>query len=115
MYAPTLLLTILIVKNNKIMERFCQFEVHDYMDMYPRKHVRTFIADDEEAIRKEAIKYAQHMNKHYSGGTTKFIKVMDIYEAEKHIMEVIHYEENHPQEDSDTFIQEMWTIYHRCY
>lgn len=43
------------------MELFCQFRVHDYMDEYPEKHVRSFVANDEESIRKEAIKYAQHM------------------------------------------------------
>lgn len=97
------------------MEKFCQFEVHDYMDMYPRKHVRTFVAEDEEAIKKEAIKYAQHMNKLYSGGTTKFIKVMDVHDAEAHIKQVIEDEEKHPQEGSAAFIQKIWNIYYRCY
>ena len=97
------------------MELFCQFEVHDYMDEYPRKHVRTFIANDEESIRKEAIKYAQHMNKYYSGGTTKFIKVMNKDEAEAHIKEICEYEDQHSQEDSETWKQEMWDLYNKCY
>jgi hypothetical protein len=97
------------------MELFCKFEVHEYMDMYPRDHVRTFIAEDEEAIKKEAIRYAQHMNQNYSGGTTRFIKVMTKEEAEAHVKDVIAYEDAHPQEDSEDFKKEMLDILHRCY
>jgi len=97
------------------MELFCQFEVHDYMDEYPRKHVRTFIANDEEAIRKEAIKYAQHMNRNYSGGTTTFIKIMNKEEAEAHIKEVCDYEDQHPQEDSSEFKDKIVSLFNKCY
>jgi hypothetical protein len=83
----------------KIMELFCKFKVHEYMDMYPRDHVRTFIAEDEEAIKKEAIRYAQHMNQNYSGGTTRFIKVMTKEEAEAHVKSICDYEDKHPQPD----------------
>lgn len=96
------------------MEKFCLFKVHDYMDMYPRDHVRTFIADDEESIRKEAIRYAQHMNREYSGGTTKFIKVMSEDEAKKHIDKLIAEEmkEAHPDHE---FIEQVTTLYNKCY
>ena len=96
------------------MEKFCLFKVHDYMDMYPRDHVRTFIADDEESIRKEAIRYAQHMNREYSGGTTKFIKVMSKDEAKKHIDKLIAEEmrEVHPDHE---FIEQVTVLYNKCY
>lgn len=84
------------------------------MDMYPRDHVRTFIADDEESIRKEAIRYAQHMNREYSGGTTKFIKVMSKDEAKKHIDKLIAEEmrEAHPDHE---FIEQVTALYNKCY
>ena len=97
------------------MELFCKFEVHEYMDMYPRDHVRTFIAEDEEAIKKEAIRYAQHMNQSYSGGTTRFIKVMTKEEAEAHVKSICDYEDKHPQPDSEEFKQEMWNLFYKCY
>jgi hypothetical protein len=85
------------------------------MDEYPSKHVRSFVANNEESIRKEAIKYAQHMNRNYSGGTTTFVKVMNKEEAEAHIKEICAYEDQHPQEDSETWKQEMWDLYNKCY
>ena len=97
------------------MELFCKFEVHEYMDMYPRDHVRTFIAEDEEAIKKEAIRYAQHMNQNYSGGTTRFIKVMTKEEAEAHVKSICDYEDKHPQPDSEEFKQKMWNLFYKCY
>lgn len=97
------------------MELFCKFEVHEYMDMYPRDHVRTFIAKDEETIKKEAIRYAQHMNQNYSGGTTRFIKVMTKEEAEAHVKSICDYEDKHPQPDSEEFKQEMWNLFYKCY
>lgn len=97
------------------MELFCKFEVHEYMDMYPIDHVRTFIAEDEQAIKKEAIRYAQHMNQNYSGGTTRFIKVMTKEEAEAHVKSICDYEDKHPQPDSEEFKQEMWNLFYKCY
>ena len=32
------------------MEKFCLFEVHEYMDMYPHKEVRVIEGDDEISI-----------------------------------------------------------------
>ena len=85
------------------------------MDEYPWKYVRSFVADDEESIRKEAFKYAQYMNRAYSGGTTTFIKVMNKEEAEAHIKEICEYEDQHPKEDSEAWKQEMWDLYNKCY
>jgi hypothetical protein len=85
------------------------------MDMYPENIVRTFISEDEETIRKEAIRFAQHMNRNYSGGTTKFIKVMTKEEAEAHVKSVCDYEDKHPQPDSEEFKQKMWNLFYKCY
>ena len=97
------------------MEKFCLFKVHEYMDMYPSDHVQTMIAEDEEAIKKEAIRFAQHMNQNYSGGTTRFIKVRTKEEAEAHVKSICDYEDKHPQPDSEEFKQEMWNLFYKCY
>ena len=97
------------------MEKFCLFKVHEYMDMYPRDHVRTFIADDEEGIKKEASRFAQHMNQNYSGGTTTFIKVMDKDEAQTHVNKLADYEKNHPKPDSEEFMEGVRNLFNKCY
>jgi len=97
------------------MEKFCLFSIHEYMDMYPRDHVQTFIATDEETIKKEAIRFAQHMNQNYSGGTTKFIKVMTKEEAKAHVDKLVEDEKLHPQPDSDDFISEVTELFNKCY
>ena len=97
------------------MELFCEFSVHEYMDEHPRKHVQTFLGETEEDIEKNAKEYASQMTLAYSGGPTTFIKVMNKEEAEAHIKDVIAYEDEHPQEDSEEFKQEMWNIFYRCY
>lgn len=97
------------------MELFCEFSVHEYMDEHPRKEVRTFIGESEEAIEDTAKKWAKQMTDSYSGGPTTFVKIMNKEEAEAHIEDVIAYEDAHPQEDSEEFKQEMWNIFYRCY
>ena len=97
------------------MEKFCLFRVHEYMDMYPRDHVQTIIAEDEETIRKEAIRFAQHMNQNYSGGTTTFIKVMSKEEAQAHVDKLADYEKNHPQPDSEDFMNGIMKLFNKCY
>ena len=97
------------------MELFCKFSVQSPMDMYPTNHVRTFIADSEESIREAAIKWADQMNHMPCSEHTTFVKVMNKEEAEAHINDVIAYEDNHPQEDSEDFKKEMISIFNRCY
>jgi len=97
------------------MELFVEFSVHEYMDMYPRKHVRTFIGESKEAIEKTAKEWAKQMTDMYSGGPTSFVKIMNKEEAEAHIKDVIAYEDAHPQEDSEDFKKDILDILHRCY
>lgn len=64
------------------MRKFIEFEVHDYMDMYPRS---SFIAMEES----EAQGYADYMNKNYSGGTTRLVRVLTKEEATQHVINEI--------------------------
>ena len=97
------------------MEKFVKFQTHDYMDMYPSDYVRTFIADDLGGIKLEAIKYAQHMNRNYSGGTTKFICVMDAQEAKSFIDGEITKEKENWAPDSQEWIDRITNLYNKCY
>lgn len=97
------------------MEKFCLFELHEYMDMYPQKKVMTFRGEDEEAIAFNASNWAKEISAIYSGGPTKFIKVMSKEEAKAHIESLIAYENQHPQDDSEDFIQGAWDLYYKCY
>ena len=64
------------------MRKFVEFEVHDYMDMYPRSSFRAM----EES---EAQGFADYMNKNYSGGTTKLVRVLTKEEATQHVLNEI--------------------------
>ena len=97
------------------MELFCEFSVHEYMDEHPRQEVRTFIGENAEAIESSAKDWAKRMTYNYSGGPTNFVKVMNKEEAEAHIKDICAYEDAHPQEDSETFKQEMWNLFYKCY
>lgn len=97
------------------MEKFVLFELHEYMDMYPKKHVMTFKGNDEEDIASNASMWAKEMTRNYSGGPTRFIKVMSKEEAKAHVESLVKYEDEHPQDDSETFKQEMWNLYYKCY
>ena len=59
--------------------KFYQFEIHEYMDMYPETIVHTFESVDD------AKAYASHMNSSYSGGTTRFVKELDAMQAYRYI------------------------------
>lgn len=67
------------------MEKFCEFSVHEYMDMHPHQEVRTFKGKDEEEIKANAIAWASEMTKNYSGGPTSFVKIMSKHEAADHL------------------------------
>lgn len=64
------------------MRKFIEFEVHDYMDMYPNS---SYIAMEES----EAQNFADHMNKNYSGGTTRFVRALTKEEAVQHTLDAI--------------------------
>ena len=64
------------------MRIFVEFEVHDYMDMYPRS---SFSAMEES----EAQGFADYMNKNYSGGTTRLVRVLTKEEATQHVLNEI--------------------------
>lgn len=97
------------------MEKFCRFELHEYMDMYPQEKVVTFKGETEEEIASNAQKWASEMTKNYSGGPTRFIKVMSAEEAKVHIDKQIAYENNHWQDDSQEWIDKLNTLYNKCY
>ena len=97
------------------MEKFCRFELHEYMDMYPQEKVVTFKGETEEEIASNAQKWASDMTKNYSGGPTRFIKVMTAEEAKVHIDKQIAYEHNHWQDDSKDWIEELNRLYNKCY
>lgn len=63
------------------MEKFCEFSVHEYMDMHPYKKVRTFKGDNESEITANAVEWAKQMTQTYSGGPTNFVKIMSREEA----------------------------------
>ncbi len=97
------------------MEKFCRFELHEYMDMYPQEKVVTFKGETEEEIASNAQKWASDMTKNYSGGPTRFIRVMSAEEAKAHIDKQIAYENNHWQDDSQEWIDKLNTLYNKCY
>lgn len=96
------------------MEKFVKFEIHDYMDMYPRFTVITFKGNNLDEIRANAISYANHMNENYSGGTTKFVKVMSADEARKHVDGQIAAITN-PDAADKLWFEEMNNLYNKCY
>lgn len=55
--------------------KFYQFECHDYMDLHPTIQVNVF--ENEEKAKE----FASHMNRSYSGGTTRYVKEMTAQEA----------------------------------
>lgn len=97
------------------MKRFVQYEVHDYMDFYPRVEVRVFSGESVENIMSNAQEWAKKMNEMYSGGTTKIIKVMDIEDAGKHCASLIKGERDNPQEDSEEFLAHLGKAFQECY
>lgn len=97
------------------MKRFVKYEVHDYMDLYPREEVRVFSGESVEQITEIAHNWAKEMCMMYSGGTTRIVSVMDIEEAKAHCDKVISNELNNPQEDSEEFIELINNHFKECY
>ena len=96
------------------MERFVEFEIHEYMDMYPEKGVRTFIGETEEEIETTAKAWAENMNKNYSGGTTRIIKVMSSEEARAYLDAEIAKIKN-PDDGDKEWIEKVNSLYTSCY
>ena len=97
------------------MKRFVKYEVHDYMDLYPREEVRVFCGESVEQITETAHNWAKEMCMMYSGGNTRIVSVMNIEEAKAHCDKVISNEMSNPQEDSDEFIQLINNHFKECY
>ena len=55
------------------------------------------------------------MNENYSGGTTKFVKIMTTEEAIDHVKSVITRETRDWQSDSIEFINEIINLFKECY
>lgn len=60
------------------MRKFIEFECHDYMDMHPHSMHRAMEESEVQA-------YVDHMNKHYSGGTTRLKRILTKEEASKFV------------------------------
>lgn len=63
------------------MKKFVEFEVYEYMDMYPSKVIRIFEGVNFYEIQSAAISWAKEMTDTYSGGPTRFVKILDKSEA----------------------------------
>lgn len=97
------------------MELFVKYEEHDYMDMYPVVKVRTFIGKNPTDIKCKAKEWVSYMNQNYSGGTTRFIKILNYEEAYSWCAKLEDEERNNPQEDSEEFITRIWNLFSKCY
>lgn len=96
------------------MEKFCKFYVHDYMDMYPRTSVITFLGEDLESIRTAALQYQNHMRQMYSGGETTFVKVLSAAEAREYLDKEIG-KISHPDSADKEWIEKVNNLYNKCY
>lgn len=63
------------------MKKFVEFEVHEYMDMYPSKEIMIIEGGDLIEIQSNAVNWAKEMTDTYSGGPTRFVKILDKSEA----------------------------------
>lgn len=99
------------------MRKFVEFEIHDYMDMYPRSSFRAM----EES---EAQNFADTMNQMYSGGTTRLKRVLTKEEAIQHTLNEIRDIVGNPSVDVGDgtldsidvgFIKTLLTELDKCY
>jgi hypothetical protein len=89
-------------------EKFQEFSVHDYMDMYPRQEVRVM-------TKEQAIEFADHMNKNYSGGTTKYVGEMNYAQAFEHTVRMVRQELTNTRDNSLDFITNVCEKFINCY
>lgn len=96
------------------MKKFVELEIHDYMDMYPRKRVNVL---EEETIAD----FIKHMNENYSGGITRLSKVLTAQEALEHCKNqfadiILHPAQDEVgQEEDRSIIDNLIWCYRECY
>lgn len=90
------------------MRKFCVFEIHEYMDFKPSTTIRAMEENDAQG-------FAKRMNENYSGGTTRFVKVMTTKEATEHVKSVIAGEVKAWQSDSIEFLYTVLNEFKDCY
>lgn len=99
---------------SKTIKRFCLYELHEYMDLHPTKEVRMQEGKDREALREICVRFSRHMNRVYSGGTTKFIKIMSAEEAQKYVQDTIDEEKQRYPGDME-YINKAISMYNEAY
>lgn len=97
-----------IIKTTMSNEKFQEFSVHEYMDEYPRQEVRVM-------TKEQAVEFADHMNKNYSGGTTKYVGEMNYAQAFEHTVKMVRNELTNTQDDSLDFITNICEKFIKCY
>ena len=97
------------------MQKFCEFSLHEWMDEFPQKKVHVFMGDTLESIETKCKVFAADLSRNYSGGPTKFIKIMNAEEAKAFVEEKCAYEDAHPQEDSEEFKTNLKKLWSECY
>ena len=75
------------------MKALVEFEIHEYMDMYPSKEVRLYKGSD---IVNKAMEWADYMNRNYSGGTTTYKTVLTSSESVSYLTNEISKVINNP-------------------
>lgn len=86
-----------------MIQRFCKFRVHEFMDPEPSEEVRVFTDTSEEEIQKRCEEWADMMSREYSGGPTTFVAIMSKEEAKTWIDSL---------EDNNENIE---TMFRECY
>lgn len=101
---------------SKTIKRFCLFELHEYMDMYPTKEVRMYEGKDEADIARQAQEFAKYMTEVYSGGPTRFIKVMSAKDAQLYVQNVVIWDEKRfKDDDMEANINRAVNMYNESY
>lgn len=96
------------------MKRFVEYETHDYMDEFPERLVTIFHGETEKEIENTAIVWCNYLNNEYSGGTTKFIKVMSAEEARAYI-DAESVKIKHPTNVDKEWVRKANILYNQCY
>lgn len=96
------------------MEKFVEFELHEYMDEHPQKQVITMKGENLEQIEENSKKYAEQLTRNYSGGPTRFIKVMSAEEARVYLDTEIAKITN-PDDGDKCWMETVNNLYTQCY
>ena len=95
-------------------KKFQLFSIHEYMDEQPWEEIMVY-------TKEEAIEYADHMTRTYSGGTTTYVNELTAEEAMKYILGQYEYALNHPAVDEEELekyqnvISNLMQKYWECY